>query len=580
MTFDGVMTKAVVDELNRRISGGHVKKINQIGEHRLVFQFYANGENSRLLLSSESSSPRIHLTRQTYENPAVPPNFCMLLRKHIGQAKLEEVRQVGLDRTVFFIFQTYNELGDPCRKHLIVEMMGKHSNIILAEEDGKIIEAIRRVSHDMSRVRQIYPGKQYEIFPSDKADILENDQDVRALARLVSPQSAVSNLLQRTITGFSPAISREICFRAEVDGDLPVGALTEEDFSRLQAELERVEHDVREDRFEPASYAGLKPDCYCLALTHRGEPERRYDSVSEAVDAFVTTHQRDDRLGQHRRALKEKLETARRKKAHKLDDLRHDYAETEEREIYKEEGDLLAANVYRLKKGDSEAVVDDFFAGGAPREISLDPKKSPWENVEAKYKRHSKLKRARSILDETIPALEREVHYLDQLRMTIDDAETLEEIEEIRRECEDEGLVRPPKKSRKKERNPKPTEPMRFLSADGATIYVGRNNQQNDRLTLKIADKNDWFFHAKIVPGAHVILKPKGPEPTEDDIRAASWLAAVHSSLRAEDAVDIDCTQKKNVYKQKGAKPGMVFYNDYRTIRASTEKPERPPVEQ
>ena len=573
MTFDGITTRAVISELNNKIVQGAIKKINQVGPKQLTFQIYAKQVNQQLFISADSSSARFHLSSKKYENPQTPPNFVMLLRKHLGQARIEAVDQLGLDRTVRIVFSTRNELGDEVEKYLIIEIMGKHSNIILLDEHKRVIEAIQRVSHDMSRVRQIYPGKDYQIFPANKLDLDKDAPTARKLIEEEGGSGAVFKVFYRRIAGFSPVMGREICFRSSVDPMAPVDTLSTDEIGRLEDTFQAIRTDILEERFEPTMYLEPKKEYYCFPLYHLGPAEIRDVSISHIIDETIELSHRQDRIGQQRDRLLGLVTAHIDKQEKKLADQIKDFELTKDRDTLKLEADLLAAHIHLIRKGMTEIEVPDFYNDNRPRLIALDEKKSAWDNVNSKYHRSTKLKTAHQLLSERIPKLQEDIDYLRQLALTIREADSVDLLEEIQEELVKLDLVRQKKNCRKKKE--KRSKPHLYLSPEGNRIYVGRNNVQNDFLTLKLAVKGDYFFHAKTIAGAHVILKTEGKTPTEDDLRAAAWLAAIYSSNKEEDYVDIDYTDKKNVYKAKGAKPGMVYYNDYQTIRISTkDKPD------
>ncbi|MDD7593665.1 MAG: NFACT RNA binding domain-containing protein [Peptoniphilaceae bacterium] len=574
MTFDGITARAVVDELNQKIVGGHVKKINQIGPAQLTLAVYAHGENRLLYLSSDASSGRFHLTQKKYSNPTTPPNFLMLVRKHIGQGKITSIEQMGLDRTIRFTFQTRNELGDLVDKHIVLELMGRHSNLILLDEHDRVLDAMRRVSHDMSRVRQIYPGQPYTLFASQKKDVLTEDVHVDALIRSATSHEGgyeVRRLFYGQLTGFSPLASTELCVRADVAPDTPIGALTAQEVDALDRVLQDGIQALRENAYDPHLYASPKVQAYPFALTHYEAPVAADRSMSALIDRQTQETARDDRLGQEKNRLAQLVAQALEHRHRKWENLKKDFEDTEDRFAVKEEADLLAANAHAIERGQSEVVVSDFYHDGQPRRIVLDVRKSGHENMDFKYKLFAKKNTAHRLLSAHIPALEQEIVYLESLSDLIDRAADMEDIEALEAELVREKLVRRPQKQRKKAKTQGTLEPRVFETAGGFTVYVGRNNLQNDRLTLKVADGEDIFLHAKTVPGAHVILRTGRKKPPQEDLEAAAWLAAHFSSRAKEHTVDIDYTERKNVYKAKGAKPGMVYYNDYKTITVNTE---------
>lgn len=573
MTFDGITTRAVVDELQAKIVGGHVKKINQIGPSQLTLSIYAHGANQMLYLSCDASSGRFHLTEKKYQNPTTPPNFLMLLRKHIGQGKLLSVAQVGLDRTIRFTFETRNELGDLVKKHIVLELMGRHSNLILLDGNERILDAMRRVSHDMSRVRQIYPGQPYTLFTAKKIDVLTEDVTVAQLvnaAQTTEEGYEARRLFYGNLTGFSPLASTELCVRADVAPHTPIGALSDEEIETLNVQLQTLIRALRAHAYDPHLYAAPKIQAYPYALTHYGDAQSSDSSISRLIDQQTQETARDDRLGQEKNRLAQLLSQALEHRQRKWENLKRDFEETDDRFALKEEADLLAANAHRVERGMPEVVVSDFYHDGAPRRIALDVRKTGHENMDLKYKQFAKKNTAHRLLSESIPALETEISYLESLIALNARASDMDDIAALRAELEREKLLPQPHKKHKSKKQEKALAPRRFETANGLVVYVGRNNLQNDRLTLKVADAEDLFFHAKTVPGAHVILRTGRKQPSTEDVEAAAWLAAHFSSRAEENTVDIDYTERKNVYKAKGAKPGMVYYNDYKTITVNT----------
>lgn len=577
MTFDGITCRAVVVELKEKLEGGLVRKINQVGPSNLTFHIYANRSNYQLYLSADPAKSCLFLSEKKYKNPTTPPDFCMVLRKHLSSAKIESIDQVGLDRTVKIRFSATDDLGERVPLTLVGEFMGKYSNLILVNPEGEIIDAIRRVSRNMSRVRQIFPGKQYEGFDSDKIDILTEDIDLGDLVSDLSPSAQVNKVFVRNLTGFSPLASREIFFLAGLDPDMPARDLSDEDLEKVRSVFEKRIHAIREGKFSPSLYLKSKNQYHAFPLRHMGPANQVSESMSEIIDEYQAHFGRDDQVGQVKSNLLTILKAPLEKLEKKLIRQKEDYEASLDRDYLKEEGDLLAGQVHRIKKGDKSIEVEDFYHDNLPRKIELDPKKDPWANVEGRYHKFSKLKRANQLLSKSIPKLEDDLAYLRQLATTLDQADNIEDLEEIREEMVDQGLVKKKKKG-KKQRAPQAKPPYHFRTAGGLDIYVGRNNKQNDNLTLKVANKEDYFFHAQAIPGAHVILRSSGNRaPEEADLEAAAWLAATHSSQSKEGRVSVDYTEKKNVYKAKGAKPGMVYYNDFSTIIVNTEA--RPPLE-
>lgn len=571
MKFDGITCRALVLELNKKIVDGHVKKINQIGPHTLIMNIYAHRANQVLYISSDPSKALLCLSGRTYENPKTPPNFVMVLRKHLGQGKITEITQLGLDRTLRIGFETRNEMGDPEIKYLYCEFMGRYSNLILVNQENIVLDAIQRVSGGMSRVRQVYPGSVYSVFPADKIEILEEEAHVEDLIREMSPKAQVNKIFIQKLTGFSPLAARELAFRAGIDPDMAIENLRKEEIQRLDQALQDWIIAIREGKFDPSYYSPPRGAFYPFPLYHLGKRDGADPSLSYLIDLFLSYEGKDDKLGQKKAALLQILQKEIERLEKKKLRLEKDYEKTLTRDQIKEEADLLSAELYRMKKGQKEIEVHDFFRGGEERKVLLDPRKSPWENVEFRYHKYSKLKTANKLLSLQIPKMENQLRYLRQVAVMLNQADQLEDLEEIKNEMKEEGLIKKTGAGqKKKEKNPKALSPRKFLSPHGFPIFVGRNNRQNDQLTLKEAGKDDYFFHAKTIPGSHVILFTGGKSPQKEDLEAAAFLAAKFSSHRTEPSVEVDYTEKKNVYKAKGAKPGMVYYKEFKTIRVST----------
>ncbi len=575
MTFDGITTRAVVLELKEKLENGRINKINQPSDKTITISIYSKGQNRTLYLSADPSQSSIYLTDRKFQNPTTPTNFCMLLRKYIGKSKLAEIYQYGLDRTVRLRFDTFNELGDPVYYDLICELMGKYSNIILLDMSGRVLDAVTRVSHDMSRVRQIFPGTNYEVFPSDKIDILSEDVDFHELVSSMSKDAQINKIFVKNLTGFSPLIAKEIGFRSDLAVDTPISRLSTEDVGQLEKSFKDLVQDIRLGDFKPSLYIKDKKQFHALPLNHLGRADFESPSISQVLDRFSQITIGDDRLGSRKHSLMDILSHYMSKQEKKLLKLKKEYELTLDRQNYKEEADLLSSNVHLITRGMDEVSIEDFFNDGVIRRISLDPGKSAWDNIQIKYKKFSKLNTTHKLLSDRIPKLEAYIDYLRQLYLTIKDCDSRDSLEEIRSEMLDEGIIS--KSGKKGSKRPSKTKkkaaslPRAYLTENGFEVLVGKNNKQNDRLTLKIANKDDYFFHAKGIAGAHVILRCPDREPDLADIEAAAYLAAKFSSQAGESKVDVDYTKKKNVYKAKGAKPGMVYYNDFSTISVNTE---------
>lgn len=570
MTFDGITTRAVVLECKNHLLDSHVNKINQISDHEIILQFYGHGENYSLYISTLSSSCRFYLSQKKYTNPLIPPNFVMVLRKHLSRSRLISIEQIGLDRTVEFSFEASNELGDAVKKYLIVEIMGKQSNIILLDENRIILDALKRVSSRMSRAREIFPGLSYQVFPSNKLEILEKNYSLKDMEW---KKGKLFKNFYQNFTGFSPVISKEICYRAAIDPNEDFQSLQEEEKMKLKKELDHIILDIQEGNFSPSLYQD-PAQYYCLELKSLGERIKTSSSISQIIESFSHIAIEDDRVKQKKSHLSSPIKQLLEREDRKFEKQKRELEKTKDSQEIKLEADLLGPVVHKIQKGQETIEVEDFYNPGKLRKIDLDPKKTPWDNIQAKYKKASKYKTAHKLLQNSLPKLKEDIQYLAQLLLTIDEAKDMDILEEIEEEIIKEGIIKK-KSKKKKQKQEKTSSPHQYLTKNNSTIYVGKNNKQNDYLTLKLAGKEDYFFHAQTIPGAHVILKNSNKEVTADDLHAGAYLAAIYSSAKKEHYVDIDYTQKKNVYKAKGAKLGMVYYNNFQTIRIDTSiKPE------
>lgn len=555
MTFDGFTTRSVVTELREKVLGGRIHRIYQPDDTSLILHIYS-GENYKLFISCNSSHPRFHLSEIKQENPQTPPQFCMLMRKHLQGGRITEISQLGMDRTVFLKVQNTNELQDTTEKTLVIEIMGKHSNVILVEE-GRILDALKRVSFDMSRVRQIYPGKEYTPFLSDKAepDAVEN---LRAHLEETLPEDVpVFRAFYRSITGCSPRFGKEVAARSFLDPRKRLNQLTEEEWQRLEKSYREIVARTMEGDFTPSLYLSGEKEFWPFPLKSIGPADEKMTSMSHCIDKYYVLTLRTDRLGQKRKHLLELIGKEREKNAHLIANMEAERLDSSNYEEYKLEGDLLSSQVHLIQKGMEQVEVQDFYQGNQPRVIQLDPKKSPWENIEKKYKTSTKKKRSLGRLKVLIPRRKEEQEYLDNLLNFIEQADTLGELQELETEIADAGYIKKTKKHKKKKQQV--SGPMEFDTPDGGRIYVGRNSRQNDELTLRFANKSDLWFHAKDIPGSHVLLRTDG-EPSKEDIDLAAFLAAYYSNGRNEGVVQVDQSQKNQIKKAKGAKPGLVYY--------------------
>lgn len=576
MTFDGILVRAVIKELKEKILPGSIKKINQIGRGQITIQIYANGENYLLYLSISPSDGGFHLSEKKYKNPDTAPNLVMFLRKHIGKARLIDISQEGLDRTVRFKFLSRDDLADEVDRFLVLELMGRHSNLILLDEKDSVLEAVRRVSYDMSRFRQVYPGSKYKIFPSDKLDILTEDYDIDFLIKRSMEKNpdnfsslTCKKLFYPNITGFSPLISDHLLALSDLSPDRTIISLSNEEKDLLNKAFINLVQTIKSSNFKAYAYMD-KGQAYPIELAQFPRPDHESSSISKLLDMVIPDKKSEDTFNREKRSYIKTLANGMEKKIRKLKRLEEDYEDTLSRGEIKEKADLLAANAHLVQRGQREIIVSDFFNDGKDRKINLDEKKSGHENMDALYKKFAKLNTAHKLLEKSIPQIKEEIRYYEQINSMLERSDSEADLIEIRKELEREGLLKNRGKKATKKKEVK-SGPLKFESPNGFLIMVGKNNFQNDRITLKVAGSDDYFLHVKQVAGSHVILRSAGMKVPIEDIEAAAWLAAKHSSRSNEMSVDVDYCLKKDVYKAKGAKPGMVYYNNYKTIHVNME---------
>ncbi len=568
--YDGIVTRKVVNELKDLLLGGKIQKINQPSKNDIVFNIYSRGKTYKLLLSANNNEARVNLTKLKFENPDKPPNFCMVLRKHINQGKIVDISQKGLDRVIIFSISSIDELGFDKNKKLIVEIMGKYSNIILVDEDMNIIDAIKRVNDEMSSVREILPSLPYEFIGDDKVDISEEsfDKDIFTIDQKLPDNQVPYKIFQQNYTGFSPSIGKELIARAGIDDRINWGLVSEDEKERLNSELINLRDKIKNNDLGSFSYSNTKKvkDFHTIRLSNLALEEMTYPTMSQAIEEYFTTNKTHDRLNQMKSDLNKKINSNIKSVLRKKKILSDNLDKKEKIDSYKRKGDLLAANVYKINKGDSKVNLVDFYDNNKEVEVPIDPSKNPWDNVKAAYDKSKKLKASYDYAIKDMPKQDDLHKYLLQVQDFINRSESIDDLLDIREELEDARIIK--KNSKSKKIHHKKSKPYHYVTANGSDIFVGKNSKQNDELTLKFANKDDIWFHIKDLAGSHVILR--NDNINEEDIHIGAYLAAINSSIPKGIKVDVDYTEKKNVNKAKGAKPGMVYYNDFKTIRVDT----------
>lgn len=565
MSFDGITMAAVCHELTKELAGARVEKIVQPRPLEIILHLRNRHRSFLLLCSADSQLPRIHLTSSKPENPTKAPPFCMLLRKHLNGARYLSAEQTGLERILSLHFSAYDDFGNELRKTLRCEVMGKHSNIILTiprDAGPYILGSIKIVSGEMSRHRAVRPGERY-IYPpvQNKLDLftLTEERLAEKLAELL--ELPTEQLLVSAIMGLGPELAREITYRAS-GGD---GAHPLEITRALTMELRKLGETIKEGRFAPclAQFPGIKPFFSPVLITRFSQEFLiLYPSVNQGLDLFFSKQLQNRRETELKQQLLQTIKSALSRTGKKQLLQEKDLLEMAGAERYRIWGEMLTASIHLLRTGATEALVPDYYAVKQKKiRIPLNPSLSPQGNAHRYFKKYRKLKDGEKILSRRHLETVEELTYLESLLTTVEHA-GLEDLAEIREEMEQVGLIRG-SKEKKKTVAPAST-PLLFLSADGIPIYVGKNNRQNDRLTLRDASPNDTWLHTKDIPGAHVIIK--SAEPPETTLLEAARLAVRYSKAASSANVPVDYTLARHVRKPKGAKPGMVIYDHHRTI--------------
>ena len=577
MALDGALLRQIKHELEGCLIGSRVDKIHQFSREEMVFVLRlrepaADGARSaKLYLSAGADSPRLHLTSSSFENPKSPPMFCMLMRKHLGSAKLLEIRQVGLDRILHLIFETRNEMGDLIELTVAIEIMGRHSNIILIDENGRVIDSIKRIDDTMSSVRPILPGVRYTLPPAqDKLDLITSTPEQIEQRLIEGKDTPLSKALLAAVQGVSPIVCREVANYVFVGDDRVISQMTPDHFDRLRFFLSRVILMARDYTGTPTSVidSRKKPMDFSFLDIHQYGGSmftRTYDSYSQLLDDFYTQRDNIQRMRHRSSDLLKVLANTADRIARKLSLQQKELADCSDRETWKIYGDLISANLYSIQKGDRTARLINFYDEAQSEVvIPLDPRKTPVQNAQKYYGEYRKADTAEKKLRELIEEGQQEAVYIDSVFDALTRAQTNDELTAIRAELAEQGYLRKKGSAAKKGKEPK-LAPKRYRSDDGFTILVGRNNVQNDQLTLKEARGRDYWFHTKNIPGSHTIVVSGGQEVPDSTLHQAAILAAVNSKAAESSQVPVDYTLIKNVKKPRGAKPGMVIYVSYQT---------------
>ena len=574
MPLDAVCLSAVVQEIRPSIEGGRIDKIYQPGREDILMAVRGRNGNVRLLLTANPSHPRLQLLRWNRDNPAQPPKFCMLLRKYLTGARILSVEQPAMERVVSLHMEAVNELGDRVPRTLVLEALGRRANLILLDEDERIVDCLHRVDSEMSSQRQVLPGLFYHLPPAQegKQNPLELDQEALLSMLLEAPaDTQISSWLLEHFSGLSPLICRELAYRAGGNTDLLFRELREDGLRLFSIQLDTFFQSIRDGRFTPCllSRDGIPKDfSYCVITQYEGAMEvTEKPSFSELLEDFYAEKEAGERVRQMGQDLLKSLTNTRDRTARRVENQRQELEKSRDREKYRIQGDILTTNLYRMKKGMSSLTAENYYdPEGTEITISLDPLLTPQQNAAKYYKAYNKAKNAEQVLSEQVTKGDQELDYLDSVLQSVRMMENERDLNAIRDELTATGYLQKKKDDRKKSRSTgNAGQPRRFRSSSGFSILVGRNNLQNDQLTCRTGKKTDYWFHAKKYHGSHVLLLTEGTEPDEQSILEAAQLAAWYSQARGGQNVPVDYTVIRNVKKPRGAKPGMVIYDGYST---------------
>ena len=578
MAFDGITVSAIKAEIEDKILGGRIDKVYQPEKDEIILGIRSMGQAYKLLLTSNASNPKFHFTQTNPSNPMTPPLFCMVMRKHLQSGKIIKIEQPDFDRILNIYVESLNELGDYSVKKLVLEIMGRHSNIILTDENNTILDCIKHIGHDTSSVREVLPGREYTLPPSQgKINTLELDNNNFNEVLENNPSFEIQSVIYKNYTGISPIAASEICYRANVNGSTPVEALTDIQKEVVFNKFAGLVEDIKANRFYPESITdekGKTIDFSPIEMTQfNGLEIKKYTSISELIESFYANRDFAYRIGQKtqnlRKLITQNIERCIRKKDIQMQTLRS----IKNRDELRLKGELLTANIYSIKKGMTTVELPNYYSENQELvAIELDSNKTPSENAQKYYKAYNKAKRTFEALKDQIKSNDEELAYLESVLTSVNNCTDEQDVKEIRRELREEGYVK--KVKNQKDKSKKHSVPLHFISQDGFDIYVGKNNIQNDELTLKFARPRDIWMHTKNIPGSHVIIVANGQTIPDTTLNEGAMLSAFYSKAKNSSKVPVDYTEKKNVKKPNGSKPGFVIYETNKTAYITTSEEE------
>ncbi|MTK08542.1 MAG: fibronectin/fibrinogen-binding protein [Hungatella sp.] len=563
MAFDGIVMANLTAEMKDRLEGGKISKIAQPEKDELLFTVKNQKNTWKLLISASASLPLVYFTENNKQSPLTAPNFCMLLRKHIGNGRIMRISQPGLERILCMEIEHLDELGDRRTKKLMIEIMGKHSNIIFCNEEDMILDSIKHISAQVSSIREVLPGRKYFIPQTmDKKDPLTitEEEFISTIRHAAAP---VQKSLYLNLTGISPIIGHELCHLASIDGDHSANELSETELLHLYRMFSFMIEDIKKGSFkpnivykneEPVEFAAVSLTCY-----EGSEYEAKtFESISTLLETYYASKNAVTRIRQKSVDLRKIVQTALERNYKKYDLQEKQLKDTEKKDKYKVYGELLNTYGYELTGGEKKLTCLNYYTN-EELTIPLDDQLSARENAQKYFDKYNKLKRTFEAVTGQISETRQEIDHLESISAALDIALLEEDLVQIKEELMEYGYV---KHRRSGDKKPKVTsKPFHYISSDGFHMYVGKNNYQNEELTFKVASGNDWWFHAKGIPGSHVIVKSEGKELPDRTFEEAGALAAYYSKGRENDKVEIDYIQKKQIKKVAGAAPGFVIYH-------------------
>lgn len=572
MALDGFVLANVAKELKDKLIDGRISKISQPEKDELMLIIKNNRENYKLYLSANASLPLIYLTDESKQNPMTAPGFCMLLRKHLNSARILDIIQPGLERILQIKIEHLNELGDLCIKYLILEVMGKHSNIIFCDEDFRIVDSIKHISHMVSSIREVLPGRDYKMpLSQDKKDPINIDfTDFQKI--VLDKPLPISKAIYTSLTGFSPLMANELCYRACLDPELPANSLSESIEVHLFKTFLRLRDDLLSCNFTPniinQEENPVEFSCFHLSI-YKDLSVTEYASISNVLESFYAAKNNLSRIRQKSVDLRKIVSNSIERNTKKYDIQLKQLKDTEKRDKFRIYGELITTYGYSVISGSKSFTALNYYTNEEIT-IPLDPDLSPMDNAKKYFEKYNKLKRTFEAQSKLVEETKLDLLHLDSIKTALDIAEAEDDLAQLKEELMEYGYMK--RKFLGKNANGKKpkkinSKPYHYISSDGFHMYVGKNNYQNDELTFKTATGGDWWFHAKKIPGSHVLVQAGGSELPDRTFEEAARLAAFYSKGRDTDKVEIDYTEKKNVKKPNGSKPGfVVYYTNYSMI--------------